>query len=64
MFKYHCKKCNIIKEIRNATIVIIDGKVRTKGSECDCGDWMVEIEKEFTGFPNLIRTEPSLKKRK
>ena len=46
-----------------ATIIIIDGKVRTREALCDCGNYMQEKEKDFQGFPNLIRTEPTLNKK-
>ena len=46
-----------------ATIAVIDGKVRTKEALCECGEYMQEKEKNFDGFPNLIRTDPSLNKK-
>ena len=30
---------------------------------CKCGEWMQELEKDFGGFPSLIRTEPTLNKK-
>ena len=63
MFKFICKSCKKTKELSKSIIEIIDGKVRTKNSECKCGDYMVEQEKSFEGFPNLIRTEPTLTKK-
>ena len=63
MFKYYCKKCKKQKILKKATLEIVEGKVRTKEAECYCGNYMVEIEKKFTGFPNLIRTEPTLNKK-
>ena len=63
MFIYYCKKCKIEKKIPKATLEIVDGKVRTKEAKCNCGKYMVEVEKEFGGFPNLIRTEPTLNKK-
>ncbi len=63
MFKFICKSCKKTKELSKSIIEIIDGKVRTKNSECKCGDYMVEQEKKFEGFPNLIRTEPTLTKK-
>ena len=50
--------------IRNSAIYYSrSNKVRTKNSECECGNYMVEQEKSFEGFPNLIRTEPTLTKK-
>jgi len=63
MFIYYCKKCKIEKKIEKATLEIIDGKVRTREAKCNCGKYMVEVEKEFGGFPTLIRTEPTLTKK-
>ncbi len=63
MFKFICKSCKKTKELSKSIIEIIDSKVRTKNSECECGDYMVEQEKSFEGFPNLIRTEPTLTKK-
>jgi len=42
---------------------IVDSKIRTREAKCKCGKYMVEVEKEFGGFPTLIRTEPSLTKK-
>lgn len=63
MFKYYCKNCKIEKKLEKATLQVVDGKVQTKEAQCDCGNYMQEIEKEFGGFPNLIRTEPTLNKK-
>ena len=63
MFIYYCKKCKIEKKIEKATLEIVEGKVRTREAKCNCGKYMVEAEKEFGGFPTLIRTEPTLKKK-
>jgi len=42
----------------------VGGKVRTREAQCECGEYMQEIAKEFGGFPSIRRTEPSLSKRK
>jgi len=63
MFKFICKSCKKTKELSKSIIQIIDGKVRTKNSKCECGNYMVEQEKKFEGFPTLIRTEPTLTKK-
>tara|TARA_R100000781_G_C4007081_1_gene102357 strand:+ start:300 stop:563 length:264 start_codon:yes stop_codon:yes gene_type:complete len=64
MIKYICNTCNDTLELQKATLEVIDGKVRTKQAYCKkCKDWMQEVEKDFDGFPSLIRTEPSLSKR-
>jgi hypothetical protein len=61
MIKYICNTCNETIELQKATIKVIDGKVRTQEAYCEkCNEWMQEIEKDFDGFPSLIRTEPSL----
>ena len=63
MFIYYCKKCKIEKKIEKATLEIVDLKIRTREAKCNCGKYMVEVEKEFGGFPTLIRTEPTLTKK-
>ena len=64
MFVFKCISCDKTKELSKSIIEIYDGKVRTKNAQCDCGDEMTEIEKKgFHGFPHLIRTEPTLKKK-
>lgn len=63
MIKFVCKCGKEIKELQKATIKVIEGKVRTVEAVCSCDKYMQEIEKDFDGFPSLIRTEPSLNKR-
>ena len=63
MLKYICNKCGETKDLMRATLEVVDGKVRTKEALCDCGEYMQEIEKDFDGFPCLIRTEPTLSKK-
>jgi len=64
MIIYVCNKCSETKELMKATIKIIDGKVRTKQAYCKkCEEWMQELEKDFKGFPSLIRTEATLSKK-
>ena len=58
MLKYKCSKT---MELQKATLEIVDNKIRTKQALCNCGEYMQEIEKEFS-MPYLIRTEPTLKK--
>jgi hypothetical protein len=61
MIQFICNTCNETIELQKATIKVIDGKVRTQEAYCEkCNEWMQEIEKDFDGFPSLIRTEPSL----
>jgi hypothetical protein len=62
MFNYKCK-CGKSKELQKATLIIIDSKVRTKEAKCSCGKYMREVSKDFSGFPNIIRTEPTLNKK-
>jgi hypothetical protein len=62
MIKYTCNKCGEKKDLMRATIAVIEGKVRTKEALCECGEYMQEETKDFEGFPNLIRTDPSLSK--
>ena len=65
MIKFICKCGKETKELQKATIKVIDSKVRTEQAYCQkCDKWMQEIEKDFDGFPSLIRTEPSLNKKK
>tara|TARA_R110000824_G_scaffold281779_2_gene470091 strand:- start:715 stop:906 length:192 start_codon:yes stop_codon:yes gene_type:complete len=63
MFKFICKSCKKTKELSKSVLEIVDSKVRTKNADCECGEYMVEQEKSFEGFPNLIRTEPTLTKK-
>lgn len=64
MLKYQCNKCEIQKELSKVVMKVIDGKVVNVGTECPkCNEYMQEIAKEFNGFPQLRRTEPSLSKR-
>tara|TARA_R110002051_G_C8397731_1_gene447949 strand:- start:314 stop:499 length:186 start_codon:yes stop_codon:yes gene_type:complete len=60
MANYKCDNCKAKRKISKRTIKEIDGTVRVVEALCDCGEYMKDT-KEFTGFPNLIRTEPSLK---
>ena len=62
MLTYICKKCNQKKQLNKATLEIVKNKIRTKEAKCKCGKYMVEIEKDFDGFPCLIRTEETLNK--
>jgi len=63
MLKYICNKCSETKDLMKATLEVIKGKVRTKEAKCKCGEYMQEAEKDFDGFPSLIRTEESLSKK-
>ena len=60
MLKYICNKCGETKDLMRATLEIVKGKVRTKEALCKCGEYMQEIEKDFDGFPCLIRTDEAL----
>ena len=63
MIKFQCNSCGEKKDLMKATLKVMpDGKVRTVEALCKCGEYMQEIEKDFDGFPCLIRTEPSLEK--
>ena len=64
MIKFICNTCGETKDLMRATIKVIDGKVRTVEALCKCGEYMQEIEKDFDGFPCLIRTEPTLSKKR
>jgi|TARA_R110000824_G_scaffold325451_1_gene512365 hypothetical protein len=64
MLKYQCTNCGETKDLMRATLEVIDGKIRTKQAKCKCGEYMQEIEKDFDGFPCLIRTEPTLSKKR
>ena len=63
MIKFVCKCGEETKELQKATIKVIEGKVRTIEAVCSCEKYMQEFEKDFNGFPNLIRTEKTLSKR-
>ena len=63
MMTFQCKKCGKQKKLLKATLEIVDEKIRTREAKCDCGKFMVEIEKDFDGFTNLIRTEETLRKK-
>ena len=63
MIKFQCNKCGKTKDLMKATLKEIDGKIVTVQALCeDCGEYMQELSKEFSGFPSVIRTEPTLKK--
>ena len=64
MLKYQCNNCGETKDLMRATLEVVDGKIRTKQAKCKCGEYMQEIEKDFDGFPCLIRTEPTLSKKR
>jgi hypothetical protein len=59
MLKYQCK-CGKTKDLMKATLEIKEGKVRCKQAKCKCGKYMQEVEKDFDGFPSLIRTDETL----
>ena len=64
MLVYQCTDCEIQVELARAVMKVVDGRVITEGTECpECDKYMQEVEKKFTGFPNLIRTEPTLRKK-
>tara|TARA_Y100000004_G_scaffold30756_1_gene32067 strand:+ start:1678 stop:1869 length:192 start_codon:yes stop_codon:yes gene_type:complete len=63
MIKFICKCGEETKELTKATIKVIDGKVRTVEAVCSCDKYMQECSKDFNGFPSLIRTEPTLRKK-
>jgi hypothetical protein len=63
MLKYICNNCGETKDLMRATLEVVDEKIRTKQAKCECGEYMQEIEKDFDGFPCLIRTEPTLSKK-
>ena len=60
MSLYKCNKCGATKDIAKKTIKIINGSAEVVEALCDCGTYMKDTT-EFKGYPNLIRTEPSLK---
>jgi len=65
MLIYQCNKCEIQKELSKVVMKVIDGRVVNIGTECpECGEYMQELAKDFEGFPNIIRTEPSLQRKK
>tara|TARA_R100000742_G_C4279648_1_gene104967 strand:+ start:684 stop:866 length:183 start_codon:yes stop_codon:yes gene_type:complete len=58
---FYCEKCKAEKELHKAKTVYRDGEWVTLDAYCkDCKLYM--RSKPTEGFPNLIRTEPSLKK--
>ena len=57
MLKYRCEKCDINLNLRTATLIVVNGEVKTKEAKCKCGKYMNEIKKEFQGWPNIIRNE-------
>lgn len=60
MLKYVCNVCGNTRNLTKATLEVVDGKVRTREAQCECGAYMQEESKEFGGFPNIKRTEPTL----
>tara|TARA_R110001599_G_C11749083_1_gene608828 strand:+ start:225 stop:491 length:267 start_codon:yes stop_codon:yes gene_type:complete len=65
MIKFICNKCGETKDLMKATLKVMeDGKVRTQEAYCEkCNEWLQEVEKDFDGFPSLIRTEETLSKK-
>jgi hypothetical protein len=63
MLKYICNNCGETKDLMKATLEVVEDKVRTKEALCECGEYMQEQEKDFDGFPCLIRTEETLSKK-
>jgi hypothetical protein len=62
MIKYECKKCGNKKELRKTTLVIRNGKAVGKEAYCiKCDLYMTSKPNE--GMPQLIRTEPTLRKK-
>jgi|TARA_R100000700_G_C3164339_1_gene139698 hypothetical protein len=55
--RFKCKCKDVIKDIKKATIKVIDGKIRTAESLCECGEYMEEVKEEFKGFPTIHRKE-------
>lgn len=52
------------KEIGTATIIVSNNKVVTKEAYCKpCDDYMISEDK-FNGFPNIKRTEPTLRRKR
>ena len=64
MIRFICNCCQETKDLQKATIVLREGRWVTKEALCSCGKYMQELEKDFDGFPNLIRTEPTLSKKR
>ena len=60
MIRFICNACGEAKHLMRATLKVIDGKVRTVEALCNCGEYMQEEEKDFDGFPCLIRTDETL----
>jgi hypothetical protein len=60
MSLFKCNKCKAKKELSKTTLKVINGTCRVVEALCSCGEYM-EDTTEFKGYPNLIRTEPSLK---
>ena len=63
MFVFICNNCKKTKQLSKSILTIENGKVKTKNARCICGEEMQEVEKKATGFPTLIRTEPTLTKK-
>ena len=63
MIRFICNSCGEAKHLMRAPLKVIDGKIRTVEALCKCVEYMQEEEKDFDGFPCLIRTEPSLSKK-
>jgi predicted ester cyclase len=60
MLNYVCNVCGNTRKLSKATLEVVDGKIRTREALCSCGAYMQEESKEFEGFPNIKRTEPTL----
>ena len=62
MIRFICKCSKETKDLQKATIVLREGKWVTKEAQCSCGKYM-DSEPE-DGMPKLIRTEPTLSKKR
>jgi len=63
MTKYSCNNCKVEKEITRVKLIYLEEKKEwvVEQGKCKCGEYM--DSKDKTGFPNLIRTEKSLRKK-
>ena len=61
IYKCDCGKEN--RALHKTTTVFRDGKWVVKQAECSCGKYMKCEEPTEIEVPNIIRTEPTLRKK-
>mgnify|MGYP003628799334 CR=1 FL=1 len=63
MPKFKCKECNKEINLQKCTMIISNGEVVTKGTECPkCRKFMSDVTDKEEGMPTIIRNEQGFRK--